>query len=30
MVKNEQKYPAAEYRGRFGPEDPGPAEEYRS
>ncbi len=30
MVKNEQKYPAAEYRGRFGPEDPGPTEEYRS
>jgi NTP pyrophosphatase (non-canonical NTP hydrolase) len=23
MGKNEQKYPAAEYRGRFGPEDPG-------
>lgn len=23
MVKNERKYPAAEYRGRFGPEDPG-------
>jgi NTP pyrophosphatase (non-canonical NTP hydrolase) len=22
--KNEQKYPAPEYRGRFGPEDPGP------
>ena len=22
--KNEQKYPAAEYRGRFGPEDPSP------
>jgi NTP pyrophosphatase (non-canonical NTP hydrolase) len=24
MAKNEQKYPAEEYRGRFGPEDPGP------
>jgi NTP pyrophosphatase (non-canonical NTP hydrolase) len=24
MVKNEQKYPVAEYRGRFGPSDPGP------
>jgi NTP pyrophosphatase (non-canonical NTP hydrolase) len=23
MVKNERKYPAEEYRGRFGPEDPG-------
>ena len=23
MVKNEQKYPAEEYRGRYGPEDPG-------
>jgi NTP pyrophosphatase (non-canonical NTP hydrolase) len=23
MAKNEQKYPAAEYRGRFGPDDPG-------
>ena len=23
--KNEQKYPAPEYRGRFGPEDPSPA-----
>jgi NTP pyrophosphatase (non-canonical NTP hydrolase) len=23
MGKNERKYPAAEYRGRFGPEDPG-------
>lgn len=23
MVKNRQKYPAAEYRGRYGPEDPG-------
>ena len=23
IVKNEQKYPAAEYRGRYGPEDPG-------
>ena len=23
MVRNEQKYPADEYRGRFGPEDPG-------
>ena len=27
MVKNDQKYPAPEYRGRFGPEDPGPASE---
>ena len=24
MKKNEQKYPADEYRGRYGPEDPGP------
>ncbi len=24
MAKNEQKYPAEEYRGRYGPEDPGP------
>lgn len=23
MKKNEAKYPAAEYRGRYGPEDPG-------
>ena len=23
MAKNEQKYPADEYRGRYGPEDPG-------
>jgi NTP pyrophosphatase (non-canonical NTP hydrolase) len=23
MAKNEQKYPADQYRGRFGPEDPG-------
>jgi len=23
IAKNEQKYPADEYRGRFGPEDPG-------
>ena len=23
MAKNEQKYPASEYRGRFGPTDPG-------
>lgn len=23
MAKNEAKYPAAQYRGRFGPEDPG-------
>ncbi len=23
MAKNEQKYPAEEYRGRYGPEDPG-------
>ena len=22
MVKNDRKYPAAEYRGRFGPDDP--------
>ena len=22
MVKNEQKYPAEEYRGRYGPDDP--------
>jgi NTP pyrophosphatase (non-canonical NTP hydrolase) len=25
VAKNEQKYPAAEYRGRYGPEDPGGA-----
>ena len=24
MAKNEQKYPAEQYRGRFGPDDPGP------
>lgn len=24
MAKNERKYPADEYRGRFGPDDPGP------
>lgn len=24
MVKNEQKYPAEEYRGRYGADDPGP------
>jgi NTP pyrophosphatase (non-canonical NTP hydrolase) len=24
MVKNEQKYPADQYRGRFGADDPGP------
>ena len=24
MSKNEQKYPAEQFRGRFGPEDPGP------
>ena len=24
MAKNERKYPAPEYRGRFGPEDPNP------
>ncbi len=24
MAKNEQKYPAEQYRGRYGPEDPGP------
>ena len=23
LAKNEQKYPADEYRGRFGPDDPG-------
>ena len=23
MAKNEQKYPAEKYRGRFGPDDPG-------
>jgi dCTP diphosphatase len=23
MAKNEQKYPADEYRGRYGPDDPG-------
>ncbi len=23
MARNEQKYPAEEYRGRFGPDDPG-------
>ena len=23
MVKNERKYPADEYRGRYGPDDPG-------
>ncbi len=26
MVKNERKYPAAEYRGRYGPEDDGTLE----
>jgi len=26
MVKNEQKYPAAEFRGRYGPEDEGSAD----
>ena len=26
MVKNAEKYPAAEYRGRYGPEDNGPSE----
>ena len=25
LAKNERKYPAEEYRGRFGPEDPNPA-----
>ena len=25
MTKNERKYPASKYRGRFGPEDPSPA-----
>ena len=25
MAKNEQKYPAEQYRGRFGPDDPGGA-----
>lgn len=24
MAKNERKYPADEYQGRFGPDDPGP------
>jgi len=24
MLANEKKYPAPEYRGRFGPDDPGP------
>jgi NTP pyrophosphatase (non-canonical NTP hydrolase) len=24
LAKNEQKYPAEKYRGRYGPEDPGP------
>lgn len=23
MIRNKQKYPAAEFRGRYGPEDPG-------
>jgi hypothetical protein len=27
MVKNERKYPAEEYRGRFGPEDAGPGDQ---
>ncbi len=27
MEKNAQKYPAREYRGRFGPDDPNPAAE---
>ncbi|MHB1036999.1 MAG: nucleotide pyrophosphohydrolase [Pirellulales bacterium] len=27
MIKNAQKYPADEYRGRYGPEDPGQGEE---
>jgi NTP pyrophosphatase (non-canonical NTP hydrolase) len=26
MAKNETKYPAAEYRGRFGPDDPNDAQ----
>ena len=26
MVKNRLKYPADEFRGRYGPQDPGPAE----
>jgi dCTP diphosphatase len=26
MVKNRQKYPIQEYRGRYGPDDPGPVE----
>jgi NTP pyrophosphatase (non-canonical NTP hydrolase) len=26
MERNRAKYPAAEYRGRYGPEDPGPAQ----
>ena len=25
LAKNERKYPAEEYRGRFGPDDPNPA-----
>lgn len=25
LAKNRQKYPVEEYRGRYGPEDPGPA-----
>jgi NTP pyrophosphatase (non-canonical NTP hydrolase) len=25
LAKNEQKYPADQYRGRFGPDDPSPA-----
>lgn len=27
MEKNRRKYPAEEYRGRFGPQDPGPGRE---
>lgn len=27
MIKNEQKYPAEEYRGRFGPNDPNHGDE---
>ena len=27
LAKNEQKYPAEEFRGRFGPDDPNPAPE---
>lgn len=26
MIRNAEKYPADEYRGRYGPEDPGPVQ----